>query len=116
MTTPERALRLVAPKPDEVLVVGVAGDLLDEIAVAELRLVLYDQSSERHPRVHRRAATLRREKRHVLFLDGGPVDAVGNDDPLVMDVELHAAGLVEVLEGHLGRFLCLVHAFAPAKR
>ena len=43
-----------------------------------------------------------------------PVDAVGDDDPLVPDVELHAAGLVEALECHLDRFLRLVHAHAPA--
>ena len=49
----------------------------------------------------------------MLLLDGEPVDPVGNDNPLVADVELHAAGLVEVLEGHLYRFFRLVHAYAP---
>ena len=42
---PERALRPVAFESDEVLVIGIAGDLLDEVAVAELRLVLYDQGA-----------------------------------------------------------------------
>ena len=111
---PERALGPVALQPDEILVVWVAGHLLDEIAVAELRPVLYDQRPERHPRAHRRAAALRREQRHVPLLDGGPVDAVCDNDPLVPDVQLHAAGLVEVLKGHLDRFSRLVHARAPA--
>ena len=111
----ERAPRLVGRHPDEVLVVGVAADLLDELAVAEPHPQLYDERPERHPRAQRGTAPLRREELHVHLLNGVPVHAPGDDHPLVVDVELHAAGLVEVLEGHLDGLFCLVHAFSPAK-
>lgn len=111
----ERALRLVGGHADEVLVVWVAAYLLDEPAVAELHPQLYDERPQSHPRAQGGTPALRREELHVPLLDGVPVHAPGDDDPLVVHVELHAAGLVEVLEGHLLRLFCLVHALSPAK-
>ena len=111
----ERTRRLEGLQPEEVLVGHVAGDFRDKLAVAQVGPLLDDERAESHPCRCGRTSATGLEERAVLGLDGAPVDHVGEDDPLVLGIEFHSAGLVEPVEGQLLCFFGLVHAMRSPK-
>ena len=106
----DRACPLKGLETEEVLIGCVSRDLLDELAIAGVRPLLDDERSQRHAGGRGGTPALGLEERTVLGLDGGPVDHVGENDILVLRIELHPAGLVESVEGQLPLFGGLVHA------
>ena len=106
----DRACPLKGLETEEVLIGYVSRDLPDEPAVAEVRPLLDDERSQRHAGGRGGTPASGLEERTVLGLDGGPVDHVGENDILVLRIELHPAGLVESVEGQLLLFCGLVHA------
>ena len=79
------------------------GDADDPLRDAVLLLVelLDDERSQRHAGGRGGTPAPGLEERTALGLDGGPVDHVGENDILVLRIELHPAGLVESVEGQL---------------
>ena len=86
---------------EEVLEVGVFGDSADEFAVAQVLALLDDQGAEGDAQGDGGAPAAGGEEGGVAGLPLGPGNAVGEAAPFVGGIELHAAGLVEVLEGGL---------------
>ena len=114
-TVLERTRRLEGLQSEEVLVGHVAGDFRDKLAVAQVGPLLDDQRAESHPCRCGGTSAAGLEERAVLGLDRGPVNQVGEDDPLVLRIELHPAGLIEPVEGQLLCFFGLVHAMHSQK-
>ena len=108
----ERASARKRLQANKVLEIRVLRHGPDQGAVAQPGPLLYDQRAKRHAHGERGMAFAGREVPRVELLRGGPVDGMGETAPSVAHVELHAAGLVEVVEGDLVAGGGFVHGLA----